>query len=314
MEAYNRCDFGTAMMEFDAAIEEWPDTAYSHFATRSSAAVAGVLHQTKDTSKVVARFDALPSSCQANLLADYPKDRPRISELRDANIAAGLPSVAVITQGKSASMPVQNIFSSGFELPSFAYSIVHLEVVGSWARDFARGGACYTTHLRPLRRNVARLKEAHVDKIIVHVRDPRQRLLSMIHHVLRYSDAGVNLKNNSFADLSISEQIEALIEFYTESIWWLQSWLRAAEELDIHFSTFKDFVTDRESFIQGYIDYYGHESLFSYEKATTLPGSIDDRYRAGQIDEWRRKFPPDDIARLNDLLPDFIKERFGWTD
>src|SRR5262249_32051015 len=150
----------------------------------------------------------------------------------------------------------------------------------SWARDFAKGGACYTTHLYPYVRNIERLKRAGVSRLIVHVRDPRQRLLSMIHHVERYSDAYLGLKQNAFADALIVEKIEGLMSFYLHSIWWLQGWVEAEESLEILFSTYEDFVRDRNAFVDRYIQFYGGPiQHFREDHALTLHEGTDYHYR-----------------------------------
>jgi hypothetical protein len=85
-----------------------------------------------------------------NTLCDQsPGAASRARKLRAENIEKGLPSIAVATIGKAGTVSVASIFNSGFELPGFAYSLIDLGVIESWARDFTRGDAFYTTHLRP---------------------------------------------------------------------------------------------------------------------------------------------------------------------
>jgi hypothetical protein len=243
--------------------------------------------------------------------------------LRESNLDKGLPSIVLLSQAKSASMPVAQIFNSGFNLPSFGYSLVNEEVIESWARDYARGGACQRTHLEPRPLNVARLKRAGIDKIIVHVRDPRQSLYSMIHHVTRYPDQLAltwfynrsAVEQATFHTRSIVEQVDALMQFYLTRVKWIQGWMNAASELDIMFSTFEEFVRDRETFIEAYLEFYGaSRHHFSYENATRVNPGTDYHFRLGLVDEWRNAFPPDLAKDLNEFLPARLRERFGWLD
>src|SRR5215208_2106756 len=100
----------------------------------------------------------------------------------------GLPSLVLITQGNSGSVSIGNIFHSGFSLPTVLYSLVNLRVVSPWLEDFMRGGSCSTTHLNPTPKNLDLLLKGGVRSIIVHVRDPRQLLISGIEHGRKYAN------------------------------------------------------------------------------------------------------------------------------
>jgi hypothetical protein len=251
-----------------------------------------------------------------NVLVDYePALIRKIVDLRTSNIGKALPSVALVTQPKSGSVTVGNIFNSGFNLPSVAYSLVYVEVIQSWAEDYARGGACYVTHLDPAPQNIDRLKRAGIGKIIVHVRDPRQILLSMIHHVSRYEENRPALLRNAFSKWNVSAQIWELMDFYMRRIRWLQGWLEAESQLNIMFSTFEDFVRDRHAFVERYVEFYGApREHFSLERAVRVAPETDDHFRVGLVDEWRKVFPRSDTELLSACLPRAIKKRFGWTD
>lgn len=315
--AHRRRDFEAACDIFLAAVAEAPQIAFRYFMCRASAPVAAHMDRTGRSPEVVALLDGLlDAHPDMHLLVDWdPPLIERIVALRDANIAKGLPSVAMITQGKAASVSVAAIFNSGFNLPSFAYSLTSAEVVASWARDYARGGACYATHLEPLPRNIARLKTAGIDKIIVHVRDPRQSLLSMIHHITRYPEGTASLLGSHFDEWDISAQVERLMEDYLRRVSWIQGWLDAEAELGVLFSTFEEFVRDRDAFIDRYLDFYGApRALFSYADATRMHEGTDYHFRAGLTEEWRSVFPERDAEMLTAQLPAAMRRRFGWSD
>ena len=221
-----------------------------YFMVRASDAIAAALRQTQRGPEIVAVLDGLLAGHpDMHLLVDYdPELIRRCVDLRASNIALGLSSVVVVTQPKSASIPIANIFCSGFNLPSFAYSLANVEVIQSWARDYARGGACYVTHLEPSAQNIDRLKQASIEKVIVHVRDPRQSLLSMIHHLTRYPNNLPALSRNAFDGRSISDQVSELMDFYIRRIRWIQGWMDAESRLSAMFSTFESsFVIARLS-------------------------------------------------------------------
>jgi hypothetical protein len=309
-------NYGDAYASFDAALRAAPELAYRYFMSRANRFVTDVLDATGKTREVAARLDGLIAQYpNINILCDdNPAEVERVRGLRERNIQRGLPSIAIVAQSKSASVTIDNIFSSGFGLPTVVYSIATAEVVESWARDFARGGACYTTHLYPRDRNILRLKRAGLQKIIVHVRDPRQGILSLIHHIMQ-RDTYLHLRQNGFAERTIDEQLEDLLQVYLRRIAWLQGWLEAENELDLLFSTFEDFVQSRDDFVARYLDYYGGPTeYFLSEAGLTMHKGTDYHFRVGEIDEWRKVFSPGNVKRLSVLLPEAIKQRFNWPD
>lgn len=314
---HHQQNFGAACDAFVQAVNIAPSIGFRYFVARASGAVSSSVRMTHRTPQLVKWLDdMLLSHPNMHVLVDYdPEMIRRIVDLREANIAKGLPSVILVTQGKAASIPVANIFNSGFHLPSVMYSLVAEEVIESWASDFARGGACYTTHLHPRRVNIERLKRIGIKKIIIHVRDPRQTLLSMVHHVTMYPDQLPGLVRSGFGKLAIADQLNEMIGFYIERILWIQGWLDAEADLDILFSTFEDFVRDRDAFTRRYIDYYGgHEEHFSWQNATHAQPGVDQHFRSGRTDEWREVFPKREAAFLTACIPQAMRDRFNWSE
>jgi hypothetical protein len=311
---YQRQNFGAACDAFAEAIRANPEAAFRHFMTRASGPLARCICVTCRAAEFVPLLDGLLADFpNMHLLADDdPAQIRRLVELREANISKGLPSMVVVTQGKSASVPVANIFNSGFSLPSFAYSISSLVVIESFARDYARGGACYSTHLDPTAVNIQRFKAAGIDKIIVHVRDPRQSLLSMLHHVVRYPNETPELARSKFHERSVGERIDQMLSFFFSRLNWIQGWIDAESELNVMFSTFEGFVRDRPAFTRRYLEFYGgHEEHFSWENAMNAGG--DHHFRAGRLDEWREVFPSKRAEFLTAVIPTTMRDRFGWA-
>ena len=314
--AYQSQNYGIAYQSFVEALSLNAGMAYRYFVSRASFPLDSTTLHTGKSRELATWLDALIVEYpNMHLLCDDDqKTVQRIIELRESNIQKGLPSIVLVTQGKAASVSVASIFNSGFNLPSVAYSFVTLEVIESWARDYARGGACYTTHLLPTRRNIACLKRSGIDKVIVHVRDPRQSLLSMIHHVSRYPDQLVRLARE-FGEKSIAQQIDDLLAVYVSRVHWILGWIEAESEMNIMFSTFEEFVQDEERFIRRYLDFYGAPiEHFSYQNAVTRHEGTDYHFRSGEIAEWRDHFPSKQASYLSNWIPRELKERFGWSD
>src|SRR5262249_31384850 len=146
-------------------------------------------------------------------------------------------------------------------------------------------------------------------------RDPRQYLLSLIHHVDRYRIDFPFISEHEMYRGPIAEQIDRLLAQYIAGVFWIQRWIAAESEIEVLFSTFEDFVKDRDAFIERYLEFYGGpREHFSYENAVTEHAGTDYHFRSGQTDEWRSVFPAEQAKLLSKILPDDLKQRFGWPD
>ncbi len=233
-------------------------------------------------------------------------------ERRKQALDRGLRSPILIAQGKSASVSVANIFMGGFGLTTVLYSLVNQRVIGPWLKEYLRGGACYTTHLYPYAENVERLGAGGANPIIVHVRDPRQQVVSLMEHYRRYANQrDVSLRQLSVDDPAAFDQI--IGGRLSGQLKWIGGWVDAEERLGIKFSTFEEFVTDRATFLDRILAYYGEDTRY-FDKAAAWSESpnVDYHRRRGSIDEWRTRLSPEQIDRINAAIPASWWEKFGW--
>src|SRR5262249_45168317 len=175
--------------------------------------------------------------------------------LRDRAIARGLPSILLVTQSKSASISIGSLFNHGFGLVSVLYSLIDRCVIAPWLADYLRGGACFVTHLIPFYRTMALLAEGGVDNVIVNVRDPRQWVVSQSGHIERYATM---LPPSRRSPGGLQESIDPVIGVdYPQLIRWIDGWVGAQARLNITFTTFEEFVRDRDGFVDRVMTIYG---------------------------------------------------------
>jgi hypothetical protein len=220
--------------------------------------------------------------------------------------------VLLVTQGVNASVSVGRIFSSGFQLPTVLYSLVNLRVVLPWLRDYLKGGACYVTHLRPSRRNIELLAVGGAQRVIVHVRDPRQWIISTAEHGRLYANLATPSRRQETRG-GLAKTIEFMIDVLPETIEWIGGWVKARERLDVQFTTFEDFVRDRDGFVDRILSLYGGDIRF-FDRANALqeqPG-VDYHRRLGSTDEWKTILTREQIDRVNALIPNEFWSIFGW--
>ena len=242
-----------------------------------------------------------------------PEAKPAVQKLRQAAMARGLPSALLVAQNKSASTTVGNIFSSGFGLPTVLYSLVNLRVVLPWLQDYLKGGACYVTHLLPLPQNIDLFVAAGVQSIIVHVRDPRQWVLSMAAHNRRYA----HLVLPSWREASRggpANTIHFVIrELLPDAIAWIDGWMKAREKLTVNFTTFEEFVRDKDKFLDRILALYGGDTrFFDGKKAFEEQSGVDYHRRLGLIDEWKSALTRQQVEYVNSLIPNEFWNLFGW--
>ncbi len=252
-----------------------------------------------------------------NLIPQWPNPESLASvrRLRSVAMDRGLPSAFLITQAKSASVTIGNIFSSGFALPTAVYSFVNTGIVESWLRDFMLGGATYVTHLRPTDRNIELLHDSGVKNVIVHIRDPRQQLLSLIHHFRRYPETLTKSQRESLGKNDPEQVFSNPMDksFFADTIWWIDTWYKARDKVGLKFTIFEDFIRDRGKFTEKIVSLYGGDTQY-FNSAVALGehAGIDYHKRLGAIDEWRAVLSPKQIAEVNSLIPSYFWEAFGW--
>lgn len=225
----------------------------------------------------------------------------------------GLPSCVLVTQGKSGSVSVGSILMSGFGLVDAAYSLGTRKIIPSWLKYFGQGGCCHVTHLVATAENVARLKENGV-KVIVHLRDPRQVIMSHVFHNLKYEKANPLLKIDGFDDMNLSDQIDyVMYTMWEELVYWIDKWVAASSKLDITFTTFENFKKDRYAFADHLVAAYGGDKkMFNRDNIFVKDINVDNHFRSGHVNEWRSAFNKDQLAFVNDNFRREWANLFGW--
>lgn len=256
-----------------------------------------------------------PDTPGINLTPPWPSSLSRRSAdaLRARALDYGLPGVVIAAQGKSGSVAISQILSHGFALPNVAYALTVDRVVGPWARDLARGGGCQTTHLVGSEINVRLLAEAGIQRVFVHLRDPRAQIVSLLHHFSRYGTDNPEY-DARWNQLSFDERLDFCIaSFLGEQVDWIRRWLSARDRLPIHLTTYESFVADREAFMEDMLAAYGGDTRhFDRDAALRREDGIDYHFRQGTADGWRKELKGAQIARINAAIPDELWTTFGW--
>jgi GNAT superfamily N-acetyltransferase len=163
-----------------------------------------------------------------------------------------------------------------------------------------------------------------LERMVVHVRDPRQAMLSAVHHLndLRsrkgashVAGFGIPLPNDYF-DLPLTEQIDFMIEHgLPEFVRWIEGWMEAAAnplfKPRLLFTRFEDLHADPAVFFKSILDFYGvawRSADFKLPAATS--GSR--HFRKGMKDEWRTVLTAAQCEAACARVPTLILDRFDW--
>lgn len=242
-----------------------------------------------------------------------PEAKLAVQKLRRTALDRSLPSVLLVTQPKSASTSVGSIFFNGFELPTVLYSIVNIRVISPWLRDYLKGGACYVTHLIPSSRNIELLAAGGARSVIVHTRDLRQWVISAAEHARLYANLVLPSMREQRAagmasalDFVIETQLPLMIE-------WIEGWIRSQARLTVHFTTYEEFVSNRDQFLDRMLLYYGGDvRFFNRTKAFREQPGVDYHRRLGSVDEWKALLTRRQIETINRLIPSEFWKLFSW--
>lgn len=173
-------------------------------------------------------------------------------------------------------------------------------------------------HFDASKENLAILKEKF-PKLIVHVRDPRQALISWTHHMnkIQHSEAAVDylllpLPKNYF-NWSFSRQLNWQIKYYFPAcIEWIQNWVKASEDesLNILFTTYEDFLANPQQFFRKIFDFYSISE--SIDMLPTLPKEATYHFRKGKTNEWREVMSKRQQRKVTKMIPKELFDKFNW--
>ena len=275
-----------------------------------------------DCGPVRRRIEALSRVRGAVALAEEALAREQAHSFNRGRVdrpGGGFPgSIILSTMPKSGSEYVWMALSNGLNLwPTRVSSAEMFEVIdGERLERVGKGGFVSHGHFRCVETNSVLLTE-HFDRVVVHVRDPRQALVSWVnyqdHPDIR--DLPVRRAWGNMADMAFEQRVDYFIEgFFVHQVKFLRSWMDAERDDEflprILFTRQEDLRADPQRFFRAILDFYDiAPELFQIPEP---PKEGERHFRRGETDEWRRVLRPDQIDRLQAMLPDDILNRFCW--
>jgi hypothetical protein len=279
-------------------------------------------------TKLGRRDEALKLIAEAqNTYRDMPLYRDSDFRLRQRQaIRRGLPAILVCTQFKSGSLYIASMLRQGLGLPHSYITRTPIEdrIVPEWLAMFAHGGALAQEHLPPDTETLDRLVGSRIGRMVVHIRDPRQSLLSAVHYLTKLfgdTTAGALVARVELPDDFPSWSLPRRIDYYLNRGYvaqaaWTGRWIAVAKAppagLDILLLDYDLLQADAAAYFRRLLAFYRIDAAaFDWSVLAERPEPGKLHFRTGTTDEWRATLSPEQQARAGAILPTIAHEYFG---
>ena len=265
-------------------------------------------------------------SCVRNLELPINPIRATMEEFlsrRAQGIQHKLPAMLINTVPKSASESIWNKLAEGLSLAQGHLSIGLFPdccLIPFRVRTAAEGGLIAKEHISATPFNLEVLAESGLDRMICHLRDPRQATLSWVHFVR--DDVSMRLMAPIWRKIvpplavpkdDLAKQIDWSIDHYLPHlIAFIRGWVEADEDpgqsIKVLFLSFEEFRAEPAAYFEQVLAFYDIDRRrFAAETEAEVV-----HLRKGLLDEWRQVFSAAQQKRAWDLIPPDLAERFGW--
>ena len=239
--------------------------------------------------------------------------------------ARGLPTLLLVTLPKSASETIWNRLAAGLGLPTTHLSLglfPHCCLLPSRLRRAAVGGLSAKEHILPSTHNLESLREVGLTRLLVHLRDPRQAVLSWAHFVsgdVAHRRMGAVWRSTVPPRAVLERGFPAVLDWCIDRVLPLyvrfaEAWVARADKADspwrVRILTFERFLREPTAYMEEVLEHFAIDPALFDSEAAAAAASF--HQRRGRPDEWREVFTRAQKARARRILPAELCERFGW--
>lgn len=236
-----------------------------------------------------------------------------------------LPSILLTTMPKSGTYYLGEYFSKGAAYRKLVVGhqyFPHDMVQFSNLEKFANGEYVSLDHFDASALNVHFIANL-IGKIVVHVRDPRQAMLSYIRYLERtrfVADKGMSRAfiypalPEDYFDQDLANRLDWGINFWLpELVKWVAGWQEAATrpDLKVKFCKFEDMRHDPEAYASDVCEFFGIPATRWSQPNVKPEDGI--HFRKGDVAEWRQVLTPEQQNRASAMIPVDMAKQFGWS-
>jgi Flp pilus assembly protein TadD len=254
---------------------------------------------------------------------------PLSADLMDAQKVAcerGVPPIVLVAAQKSASEYIRDVLLRALDV-RLCYPDLGTHprnrLIPTAARQMARGGLLARLHLDGSPENLDALRHAGIERVFVHLRDPRQTTLSWVHHLNRIPQAQFDRFRNyylpavpaAFRGWQLAVQLQWATEHYfPAAAEVVRGWLAApaTSGLRIEISCFERFAEDPAGYLRRMLEFYGCPDVRLDEALSAIDARARPNFRLGHKDEWRTVLTPAQQRFMNRLVEPDWTARMGW--
>ncbi|MBI3258639.1 MAG: sulfotransferase domain-containing protein [Ignavibacteriae bacterium] len=232
------------------------------------------------------------------------------------------PGILFNTLPKSGSIYITKRIAQGLNIKVIKMGVGYFPkdlIILPQIEELSFNGCFAQEHLDPSPMNLQILKK-YLPKFIVHVRDPRQAILSLVHHFNTYKKLAPQILYRTFPvatekyfSLTLEKQIDWVIKNYFPAyIEWILGWIEAQEKGDllIKFTTYEDFLENEDAFYEKILEFYNIP--FSKFKKVNIPKDSSLHFRKGEKEEWRSVFTEKQQQWVTAQMPEMLFDLFPW--
>jgi hypothetical protein len=251
--------------------------------------------------ELIARIDAIErlpgfpwmNSFESGWFCDFAVDAAvRGRAARDLSI----PSMPIFAYTKTGSSFLTMVMSDLMDVPWGITSLNFEIAVRSWLSFAARFPFSLHDHMLPTYQNISLLHQAGICKVVLHVRDPRQVVVSLAHHVLLYRGAPGNQHiERVFDEYGFDALLDRITAWAAQYREWFTGWKSATRRLGIplFISKYESMLDNKERFFSNILDYFGAPSTLHDRIARSLGKNKrlkqgEAMFRNGTADEWKK--------------------------
>ena len=237
--------------------------------------------------------------------------------------ANGLPSVLINTVPKSASESIWNQLAEGLGLGQGHVSIClypDCTVVPSRLAQAARGGIIAKEHLPASSHNLSLLSAHGFTKIVFHLRDPRQVILSWAHFVR--DDVSMRLMGPLWRKVVpplsvLSTDFDALLDwcvddFLPRLIAFIDGWQKVAADpsspFELRFLSFEQYLDNPKGYFEDVLTFMDIDASHFRDDANAETVHM----RKGEKEEWRDVLSEAQQERAWQQITPALAEANGW--
>lgn len=262
----------------------------------------------------------------AALRAEKDQLGVRVGLLETALRKVRLPPMLITTMPKSGTYYISKLFTQGLFIDSRIVShqyFPHDVIRQPELRVFAQGNMVSQDHFGASKINLVHIAK-HVDRMVVHLRDPRQAMLSYVHYLatprFRRAEEETQLfiyppMPDDFYERDLEGRIDWAIDHWLPLlVEWTEEWVAAADTLDrprIKFTRYEDLVANRDHFVREVLEFF-HIPVERYFSPHIEPDE-DIHFRKGELAEWKTALTPKQAAAATARIPVALAAQFGWS-